>query len=555
MQTTALDPVTVEVVRNKLDGIANEMELTLLKSSCSPIVKEGLDASASLFTLQGETLAQAVAIPIHLATLIPCVARILAEFPLDTMREGDLYCMNDPYLGGTHLPDIAVIMPVFARGRPLAFSATMTHHQDVGGMTPGSVPTDATEVFQEGIRLPPLKLREGEKFNDTLLQILRRNVRIPETFEGDLMAQVAACSVGARRLSALAENYGDNHLTAIFADLLDRSEAMTRDVLRSLPNGTYRAVDFLDNDGVDLDRRIRIEVAVTIDGNGMSIDFTGSSAQVRGPFNAVPSGSLAAACYVVRAITDPTIPTNGGCFRPIALRLPEGSIVNPREPAPVNARTATIKRIAGTILAALAQAAPGRVPADSGGELLVLAFGGERPDGTRYVTGELVAGGSGASAGKDGVDVIETDATNCMNLPAEALELDAPIRVHRVALRPDSGGAGAQRGGLGTLREYEILHGDVRFTHRGERHFIAPKGRGGGGDGAMARTVIHRAGGGEETVPSKLVTTLHAGDRVVFETAGGGGYGDPAARDPAQVRADLADGKISPEGAKAYGKI
>jgi len=552
MQTTALDPVTVEVVRNKLDGIANEMELTLLKSSCSPIVKEGLDASASLFTLRGETLAQAVAIPIHLATLIPCIARILVEFPLETMREGDLYCMNDPYLGGTHLPDIAVIMPVFARGRPLAFAATMTHHQDVGGMTPGSVPTHATEVFQEGIRLPPLKLREGDKFNDTLLRILRRNVRIPETFEGDLMAQVAACSVGARRLSALAENYGDNHLTAIFADLLDRSEAMTRDVLRALPNGTYRAVDFLDNDGVELDRRIRIEVAVTIDDAGMTIDFAGSSPQVRGPFNAVPSGSLAAACYVVRAITDPTIPTNGGCFRPIALRLPEGSIVNPKEPAPVNARTATIKRIAGTILKALAQAAPGRVPADSGGELLVLAFGGERPDGTRYVTGELVAGGAGASAAKDGVDVIETDATNCMNLPAEALELDAPIRVHRVALRPDSGGAGTRRGGLGTVREYEILHGDVRFTHRGERHFIAPSGRAGGADGAMARAVIYRAGGGEEVVPSKIVTTLHAGDRVVMETAGGGGYGDPAARDPAQLRADMEDGKVSAEGARAY---
>jgi N-methylhydantoinase B len=553
--TMALDPVTVEVVRNKLDGIANEMELTLLKSSCSPIVKEGLDASASLFTLQGETLAQAVAIPIHLATLIPCIARILAEFPLETMREGDLYCMNDPYLGGTHLPDIAVIMPVFARSRPLAFAATMTHHQDVGGMTPGSVPTHATEVFQEGIRLPPLKLREGDKFNDTLLRILRRNVRIPETFEGDLMAQVAACSVGARRLSALAENYGDNHLTAIFADLLDRSEAMTRDALRALPHGTYRAADFLDNDGVDLDRRIRIEVAVTIDDAGMAIDFAGSSPQVRGPFNAVPSGSLAAACYVVRAITDPTIPTNGGCFRPIALRLPEGSIVNPKEPAPVNARTATIKRIAGTILKALAQAAPGRVPADSGGELLVLAFGGERPDGTRYVTGELVAGGAGASAAKDGVDVIETDATNCMNLPAEALELDAPIRVHRVALRPDSGGAGARRGGLGTVREYEILHGDVRFTHRGERHFIAPAGRDGGGDGAMARTVIHRADGSEEVVPSKLVTTLRAGDRVVMETAGGGGYGDPAARGREKVRADLEDGKVSPEGAKAYGNL
>ena len=547
-----LDPVTVEVVRNKLDGIANEMELTLLKSSFSPIVKEGLDASASLFTLQGETLAQAVAIPIHLATLIPCIARILAEFPLESMREGDIYCMNDPYLGGTHLPDIAVVMPVFARGRPLAFSATMTHHQDVGGMAPGSVPTNATEVFQEGIRLPALKLREGDRFNDTLLKILRRNVRIPDTFEGDLMAQVAACTVGARRLSALAETYGDNHLTSIFSELLDRSETMTREALRAIPAGTYRAVDFLDNDGIELDKRIRIEVAVTVGDGAMSVDFAGSSPQVRGPFNVVPSGSLAAACYVVRAITDPTIPTNGGCFRPITLHLPEGSIVNPTEPAPVNSRTATIKRVSGTILAAFAQAVPDRVPADSGGELLVLAFGGARPDGTRYVTGELVAGGSGASSAKDGVDVIETDATNCMNLPAEALELDAPIRVHRVALRRDSGGAGAQRGGLGIIREYEILHGEVRFTHRGERHFIAPKGRAGGRDGAMARTIIHRAEGGEETVPSKIVTTLRAGDRVVFETAGGGGYGDPARRDPEQVGLDLADGKISAEGAEIY---
>jgi N-methylhydantoinase B len=256
----------------------------------------------------------------------------------------------------------------------------------------------------------------------------------------------------------------------------------------------------------------------------------------------------------VRAITDPTIATNGGCFRPITLALPEGSIVNPREPAPVNARTATIKRISGTILSGLAQAVPDRVPADSGGELLVLAFGGERPDGTRYVTGELVAGGSGASAHKDGVDVIETDATNCMNLPAEALELDAPIRVHRIALRRDSGGAGTQRGGLGIVREYELLHGEVRMSHRGERHFIAPSGRDGGGEGASARTIICRAGKGEEVVPSKMVTTLHAGDRVIFETAGGGGSGDPRRRDPQKVRDDLADGKVSAEGARSYGQ-
>jgi N-methylhydantoinase B len=415
------------------------------------------------------------------------------------------------------------------------------------------VPTNATEVFQEGIRLPPLKLRDGEVFNDTLLKILRRNVRIPETFEGDLMAQVAACSVGVRRLGALAENLGGNQLRAIFHELLDRSEAMTRRALRALPEGTYRYVDFLDNDGIDLDRRIRIEVAVTVRDGHMTVDFAGTSGQVRGPFNVVPSGSLAAACYAVRAITDPTIPTNGGCFRAVSLRLPEGSLVNPQEPAPVNSRTATIKRITGCILGALAEAVPGRVPADHAGELLVLAFGGARADGSRFVTGELIAGGSGAAPDKDGVDVIETDATNCMNLPAEALEMDAPIRVHRVALRPDSGGPGRFRGGLGILREYEILADDVRFTHRGERHFCAPRGRAGGHDGAPARTVIERAGGGDEVVPSKLVTTLQAGDRVIFETAGGGGYGEPRERDPARIEADVLDGKISSEAAEIYG--
>ena len=221
-------------------------------------------------------------------------------------------------------------------------------------------------------------------------------------------------------------------------------------------------MDFLDNDGIELDRQIRIEVAVTLDDGAIEIDFTGTSPQVRGPFNCVPSGSLAAACWAVRALTDPKIPTNGGCFRPISLHLPPGSLVNPEEPAPVNARTSTIKRIAGVIVGALAQVMPERAPAASAGELLVLAFGGYGRNGGRYVVGELIAGGSGAGADADGVDVIETDATNCMNLPAEAMEIEAPIRIHRVALRQDSGGAGEWRGGLGTVREYEVLEGECR---------------------------------------------------------------------------------------------
>ncbi len=522
---TDLDPITLEVVRNKLEGIANEMQTTLLRSSFSPIVKEGLDASASLFSMTGETLAQATAIPIHLATLIPIVSKLIETFPPEAMKEGDVYILNDPYLGGTHLPDIAIVMPVFHDERPIAYSATMTHHQDVGGMAPGSIPTDATEIFQEGLRIPPLKLRDGQCFNETLISMLRQNVRIPDTVMGDLNAQVAACNVGFRRLVELAGTYGEDTLAAIFRELLDRSAHLTRRALLSVPEGVYPYEDFLDNDGIDLDQRIRIAVTVTIKNGRMTCDFTRSSPQVRGPFNCVPSGSHAAACFAVRAITDPDIPTNGGCFRPIDLMLPEGSIVNPEEPAPVCSRTATIKRVTGCILGALKNALPDRVPADAAGELLVLAFGGRRDDGTRYVFGELIAGGSGASNRSDGVDVIETDATNCMNLPVEALEMEAPVRIHRFALRRDSGGEGMFRGGLGCVREYEVLEGELTLTHRGERHFCAAQGAMGGGRGAVAVSRIQRAAGGEEVVPSKLVTRLVKGDRLVVETAGGGGYG------------------------------
>ena len=550
-----LDPITVEVVRHKLEGIANEMQSTLLRSSFSPIVKEGLDASASLFTADGTTLAQSCSIPIHLATLIPAVAEVLKTYPLDTMAEGDAYVLNDPYVGGTHLPDIAVIAPVFHRGKAIALSGAMTHHQDVGGMSAGSVPTNATEIYQEGLRIPPLKLREAGVYNETLVRLLRQNVRIPDTVMGDLNAQVAACTVASRRLGKVAERYGHNQLAAIFDELLLRSETMTRKALRAIPEGTYRSVDYLDNDGIDLETPIRIEVAAIVKDGGITFDFEGTSPQVRGPLNCVPSGSLAAACFAVRALTDPRIPTNGGCFRPLALKLPKGSIVNPEEPAPVNARTATIKRITTCMIGALAPVLPSKVPAASAGELLVLAFGGRRSDGSRYVVGELLAGGSGAGPGQDGVDVIETDATNCMNLPVEAMEMEAPIRVHRTALRVDSGGAGAFRGGLGVVREYEVLEGEVSFSHRGERHFSAAAGLAGGAEGMRARSQIRRADGRIEEIPSKIVTTLRAGDRVVVETAGGGGYGEPDRRAESRVFGDVRDGKVSADAAsRVYGR-
>ena len=539
-----LDPITVEVTRHKLEGIANEMQSTLLRSSFSPIVKEGLDASAGLFTADGQTLAQACAIPIHLATLIPVLQKIIETFPPATMHPEDTFLLNDPYTGGTHLPDIALVQPIIVDGRLVAFSAAMTHHQDIGGMSAGSVPTNATEIYQEGLRLPPLKFRDAGKLNETLVAIIRQNVRIPDTVMGDINAQLAACSIGVRRITELTRKFGHDALTGLFSELLDRSEIMTRKALAKIPQGTYRYVDYLDNDGVDLDKPIRIEVAVTVGQSGIHIDFTGTSPQVRGPMNCVPSGSLAAACFAIRALTDPAIPTNAGCFRPISLHLPEGSLVNPVEPAPVNARTSTIKRITGCIVSALANILPDRIPAPSAGEMALVAFGGRQPTGENFVTGDLIASGSGASATSDGVDVIETDATNCMNLPAEAMEMETPIRLHRVALRPGSGGDGAFRGGLGTEREYEVLTDNVTFTHRGERHLSAARGIFGGGDGACGESTILRADGTTETIPSKIVARLMKGDRVIVRTAGGAGYGDPTQRTAAMRRSDVADGKV-----------
>ena len=545
----SVDPFTAEVVRYKLEGIANEMCTTILRSAFSPIVKEGRDASACLFTPEGSSLAQSSSIPIHLATLIPAVAEILKVYPPSTMQDGDVYILNDPYCGGTHLPDIAAVVPVFHRGRVIALGATMVHHQDVGGMTAGSVPPNATEIFQEGIRIPALKLREAGRPNETLIAMLRQNVRVPDMFMGDLNAQIAACNLCSRRLIDVADGYGDNLLTAIYDELLSRSEALTRQALGTLPQGTFHHVDFLDNDGIELDRRVRIEVAVTIHDGSIHFDLTGTDSQLRGPFNCVPSGVYAAGYYTVRALTGSQIPTNAGCYRPVSLHLPKGTLVNPDEPAPVNSRTATVIRIAGTMIHAIAKAVPERIPAAASGELLVMAFGGKRQDGSRFVVGDMIAGGTGASARRDGVDSLDCYTSNSMNLSAEALELEAPLRVHRFALRPDSGGAGKFRGGLGVLREYEVLEGEMSLTHRGERHFTGAPALGGGQPGATARSAIRRADGHIETIPSKIVTLLRKGDWLEVETAGAGGHGDPRQRDRRAVVDDVRNGKVTPRAA------
>lgn len=552
-----IDPITLEVVRNRFDVIAEEMQATLLRASFSTIVKEGQDASASLFDPQGDVIAQACAIPAHQGMLIPAVKRIVQAFPPATMQDGDVFVLNDPYDGGTHLPDITIVVPVIADGEVVALSCTMTHHQDVGGKTPGSVPPDATEIFQEGLRIPPLKLYDAGRPNTTLEAIIRRNVRIPDIVMGDFGAQLAAGQVGRQRLLRLFREYGTATVQALVRELFDRAEAMTRAALRRFPEGTYTFTDYLDNDGIELDRRIPIRAAVTLRDTNLIVDFTGTSPQVRGPFNAVPSSVLATVYYVIRAITDPAIPNNAGCFRPVQLHLPPGSLVNPDPPAAVNARSTTIKRIADVLLGALATALPDRIPAAPGGNLLSLPMGGVDPEtGRTYVFTHLIAGGMGARPDKDGIDCIETDVTNCMINPVESVEMAFPVRVVQNRLLTDSGGAGRRRGGLGFERTFEMLRGEAVVSHRGDRHYTQPWGLAGGQAAPSWRSVIERAGGGREEVPAKQVFTLREGDRLHLVGAGGAGHGDPLERPAGAVLDDVLDRKVSIEAARdAYGVV
>jgi N-methylhydantoinase B len=554
---TTLDPILLEVLRNRLEAIADEMELTLLKSAASPIVKEGLDASAALFNIEGETIAQAAAIPIHLGALQCAAQRIVRTFPPASMREGDAFLLNDPYDGGTHLPDITLAVPVMIGGRAVAIACTMCHHQDVGGRTPGSVPTDATELYQEGVIIPPTQLFRAGVLDDNLFALLARNVRLPDVFTGDLMAQVAAGRLGAARLSELFAAHGTERVLDCIEALLARAEVLTRRQIESIPDGAYAFEDHLDDDGVDIGRRVKIAVTVRVTGSSMTFDFTGTDPQVRGPFNSVPASTLSAVYYAIRAISDPSIPNNGGCFRAVDAVLPQGTIVNPMPPAPVSCRTATIKRIADAILGALARAMPDRMPAANSGTLLVMAFGGRDPrSGRPFVASELAAGGMGARPRKDGVDAVETDVSNCMNIPVESVEMSFPLRIARAGLWTDSGGAGRFRGGLGLVKVFEATTADVMVSHRGERFASEPWGLHGGMPGRRACAWIVRRNGEREPLPSKKMIVLHPGDQLWECIAGGAGYGDPLDRDAGLVLADVRDGKVSQDSALAtYGVV
>jgi N-methylhydantoinase B len=551
-----VDPIKLTVLCNRLESIASEMQDILVRTAYSAVVKEARDCSTAIFDIAGQTIAQAPGtIPILLGVMMESVPYILKTYPIDEMHEGDVFILNHPYMGGTHLPDVTGASPIFYDGQPVALSCAMVHHADLGGMAPGSFPLHATELHQEGLLIPPIRLLAGWREVPETVSLLRANSRVPDVIMGDFRAQCAAIRIGVNRVSDLFGVEGAETMRAVMSESLDYGEALCREAIASIPDGVYEFVDYSDNDGVEVTRPIRFEVSVKISGSSMIIDFGGSSAQAVGPINSTPANARAVASYVVRTISGMSMPTNAGVFRPIELVLPKGSIVNPDFPAPVCNRGVTYHRIHDVIMGALVGAVPHRVTAAHNGCPVTMSIGGRLGE-QDWVLGLIVQGGMGARWNQDGIDAITTEVSNISNQPVEAIESEFPLRVIKRALIQDSGGAGEFRGGLGQEVEVELLAGHASCSYLTERHVFAPWGLAGGGPAIRSSLTIHRAGGGTEEITGQKVFRLDANDRFVLCRPGGGGYGDPYDRPAEAVASDVEDGRISEAAAKvAYGVV
>lgn len=518
--------ILMEPVRLALQGIVDRMQSRMMRAAYSSIAREGGDCAAAVFLPDGRLLAQARSLPLLLGSLIPAVAGVLQRFPVQQMAEGDAYLMNDPWSGGTHLPDLIVVRPIVSDGIIVALAAAILHHQDVGGMTAGSIPPNATDIHQEGLRIPPVRWRTASVADSNIETLLTANSRTPENLIGDLNAQWSAVSLGARETAALQHRTGAP-FNAVCDALLAQSERMTRDALRQVPDGTWQWEDQLDGDGID-DKPVRIAVSLRKQGDALTIDFTGSSPQTRGPMNASPSSMMSAILFFMRSLA-PQAPNNAGCLIPATWILPEGSVVNPRLPAAVNARTATLKLACNAMLSAWSLGASREPLASNAGVATVLSLGGIGADGRRWLLTEIIASGVGASASSDGTSGISTDVGNARNTPVEVIETEAPLRVQTYAIRENSGGVGHFAGGHGVRRVYLLLEGHGSVSYRGERHVSRARGSQGGGDGLSSAARIERADGRIDVLPARARVEWSAGDRLVIETAGGGAWGAPEA--------------------------
>ncbi len=530
-------------------AIAEEMEVILVKASYSTNIKERRDCSTAIIDVTGDVIVQGQHNPMHLGAVAGIVHEILRTHPLDSIKPGDVFFANDPYFGGnTHLPDVAVAAPFFQGDRLLGFVSNAAHHAEIGGS-----PAAATDIYCEGLRIPTVKLHRAGKVDQDIMELFLLNCRVPHERQGDLRAQVGACQGGLKRLDELFAKYGVETVMTAKALLFQQAERQLRQAVSRMPDGVYHFEDVVDDDGVD-DGPFTIRVAMTVKGDQLTFDFTGTDPQVRGGINMVYEATRAVVQYAVKSVLDPTLPSSSGLTRAIEIIAPEGTIANSRAPGATMNRSDTAQRFVDVLYGAMTQAVPGQVIAACNGAIAGCQFFGPgRPGQSYYAYLETMGGGMGARPTKDGLDGVQTHMSNTSNLPVEALEVEYPLRVERYELIPDSGGIGTHRGGLGLRREYRVLASENRLRTKGDRHKSSAWGLDGGGNG---KSGAHRINPGpdERVIGSKAYNVpLQPGDVVRIDTPGAGGYGPPAARTREMVLWDILEGKITASAAAAYG--
>lgn len=545
---SAIDPITFAVIKSGLDTIVDDMAYAVMRTARSPIVRDVLDYSVTICDRQGRILSQAKTVALHLGAVPDAIDVVLERFAGD-LFPGDVIVLNDPYDGGMHLPDIFMFKPIFSGERLLGFSVVIAHHCDVGGRVPGSNASDSTEIFQEGLRIAPMKLYERGAPNKTLFKIIEKNVRLPELVLGDLDAQYATCNIGEREMRRLFERYGDA-LEGYFDRLIDYGEELTRKAIASWPDGEYRFTDYIDGDGFS-PAPIPIVVKITVKGDHLWVDFAGSSPQAKGAINATLSFVKSSTYLTIRCALDHDVPNNAGVYRCITVTAPEGSILNPRMPAPVAARALTGYRVVDAVMGALAQIAPKKLMAAGEGGNTVVAIGGYHGAERRpFVFVDMINGAWGGRADKDGIEGITNPSQNMSNLPIETIEARYPLLMEEYSLREDSGGAGEFRGGLGLVRQYRLLADSAVLQLRADRHEHPPYGLFGGQPAASSRNLMKVDEGDWKVLPAKVTLEIGKDTVIRHEQAGGGGWGDPSKRMHAAIAADIGNGKISPERAE-----
>jgi N-methylhydantoinase B len=559
MSSTAIDPITLAVVKGGLEQIAEEMDLTLKRAAFSPTISEGHDRANGFYHPHtGEVIVQGVTgLPIFIGIMQFTTQAVIKEVQRRGINPGDIFLINDPYSGGTHLMDVRMVKPFFYGGELFCYMANTGHWPDMGGSVPGGFGTKTTEVYQEGLRIPPVKLYEAGKLNEDVLTILLANIRVAEERYGDLKAHLAAFTVGERRLTHLLDKYGAAEVRACMAELDRRSEQQMRDAIADIPDGTYTYTDYLDSDGVE-NTPLHLTVEMTVQGSEVTLDFSKSSPPCRGPMNSV-IGTTTSACYIAFKHTFPDVPVNAGCFRPLHIHVPTSTFLHASLPRPVAGCAAEVsQRIIDVVLGALAQAMPERMSAGMFGTVNNLTIGGVDAERGAYVMYMFNGGGYGGFRGGDGLTYGCGTISVSKTQPLEVFEQRYPVRIRRFALREESGGAGQYRGGFGAIIETEFTQGEATASFIGDRGRFAPRGMLEGHDGARCKVTIFQ--GGRTYIPEHLTkddnVRLHPGDVIQLQTPGGGGYGNPLQRDLALVARDVQRAYISRDTARQlYGVI